>query len=353
MSGDQISLSPGWTTRRAGTVCRVLHRPGALGRGLLALLGRGAARAVRASGARRPAWIECANKLRVLRCFEDPASALDPLPDAASLPELVESAYLRVPEDAVWVTEGLACLFADRWSAGDPTSARRALGRLPAAARIPAHAGVGLSIAWRRLEELRREPAPAATRRCLERCVREAEEQSLEGFVETVVESLGFAARLLFPSQISRIVPHLEDVDGRLPSCFWHGLGRALYFTPVSFLPRADSAWRAIRRARSEVPDPRAGDRALEGFAWPFLMVNVRTPEVVAAVLERHGELVESAPFRRGLETAIGVWQRSTARSEDLIELRCFEPRSRDPQAVERWIHQVREPCERWLEEER
>jgi hypothetical protein len=318
-------------TRGAGILCRALHRPGPLGRGLLTALTRALALATRLARTRRPALEECADKLRVLRDFEDPASALGPLWEEVSLRELVEAAYHRIPDDAVWVTEGLACLVADRLrscdGASDGVVIRRLLADLPPAARVPAHAGVGLSISWTRLVELRRASEPAAIRRGLERFVREAEASALEGSVETVLDSLGFATRLLFPGLVPRIAPELEAVDERLPYWFWHGFGRALYFTPASFLPRTDSAWRAVGRAHSEPPSPAARDHAVEGLAWPLLMVHVRAPEVIARLLERHGELAESVPFRRGLEAAIAVWKRSTARPGDLAEvserLRC------------------------------
>lgn len=310
--------------RLAGVVCRTLHRPGAVGRGLLAVLTHLLSLATRSSRT-RPALLESANKLRVLRCFEDPFSALGRVPEA-SLAELVTTAYRRIPDDAVWVTEGLACRFADRCRPGDAPPERRLLDDLPPAARVPAHAGVGLSIAWRRLRELRLDRTSTAPRRHLELVVHDAEASALEGSVETVLESLGFAARLLFPDQVPRLAPSLEVADERLPACFWHGLGRALYFTPASFVPRADSAWRAVRLARSEPPDPAAREHAVEGLAWPLLLVNLRTPEVVAGLLRRHGELMESGPFRRGLETAVEVWRRTAARTDDLLDLRCFGP---------------------------
>jgi hypothetical protein len=320
---SRARIAPG--TRGAGILCRALHRPGPLGRGLLTALTRALALATRLSRTRRPALEECADKLRVLRDFEDPASALGPLSEEVSLRGLVEAAYRRIPDDAVWVTEGLACLLADRLRSGDGScdsvAVRRLLADLPPAARVPAHAGVGLSISWGRLVELRWARDPVAVRRGLERFVREAEASALEGSVETVLDSLGFAARLLFPGQVPRIAPELEAADERLPYFFWHGLGRALYFTPASFVPRTDSAWRAVCRARSEPPCPAARDHALEGLAWPLLMVHVRAPEVVARLLERHGELAESVPFRRGMEAAIGVWKRSTARPRDVAEL--------------------------------
>lgn len=317
-------------TRLAVVVCRTLHRPGAVGRGLLVVLSHLLSLATRASRT-RPALLESANKLRVLRCFEDPFSVLGRVPEEASLRELVTTAYRRIPDDAVWVTEGLACRFADRRRPGDAPPERRLLDDLPPAARVPAHAGVGLSIAWRRLRELRRDGASTAPRRHLERVVHEAEESALEGSVETVLESLGFAARLLFPDQVPRLAPSLEVADERLPACFWHGLGRALYFTPASFVPRTDSTWRAIRLARSEPPDPEAREHALEGLAWPLLLVNLRTPEVVAGLLRRHGELAEGGPFRRGLEAAVEVWRRTAARPDGLLDLRCFGPGADPP----------------------
>ena len=339
-------------TRLAGLVGRSLHRPGPAGRFFLAVLTGLHALVRRSPGKGTTAWVESANKLRVLRGFEDPFSALGAVPGAASPPELVETAYRRIPDDAVWVVEGLACRFADRdrRARGDAMPDRRWLADLPPAARVPAHAGVGLSIAWKRLGELRRDGASLAPRRHLERLVREAEESALDGSVETVLESLGFATRLLFPAQVPRLVSHLAVVDERLPGCFWHGFGRALYFTPASFVPRTDSAWRAIRRAGGEPPDREARVRALEGLAWPLLLVNLRTPEVVAELLRRHGELAESVPFRRGLEAALGVWRRTAARPDDLVELADFEPPGQDPLLLGHWIRMVREPCERWLE---
>lgn len=347
--------------RLTGTFCRRLHRPGLAGRGLLTLL-TGlhtlVARATRTLGGIPPPLLESANKLRVLRGFEDPFSVLGPVAREASPAELVATAYRRIPEDAVWVAEGLACRFADDRGLRSATPERRWLADLPPRARVPAHAGVGISIAWRRLGELRRDDAPCASaahapRRHLERFVHDAEETALEGSVETVFESLGFASRLLFPAQVPRVAPHLAAVDTRLPACFWHGFGRALYFTPAGFLPRTGSAWRAIRHADTEPPDREARDRALEGFAWPLLLVNLRTPEILAELLHHHGELAERAPFRRGLEAALGVWSRTTARPDDLVELARFEPPVRDSRTVEVWTRLVREPCERSLEADR
>lgn len=336
-------------SRMSGVLCRTLHRPGVAGCGLLALLSRllAVSRRLPLTRHRRRALRESANKLHVLRCFEDPMAVLGHRgPDDDSLAEPIAAAYRDRPEDAVWITEGLACLFADRRApASGAATDRTFLAELPPPALVPAHAGLGLSIAWRHLRGLTAQRSSDAARTCLERIVEAAEASSRAGYVETTLESLGFAARLLAPAQVPRLARHLATVDPRLPRCFWHGLGRALYFTPASFLPGADSVGRAIRLVRREVPPGPARDSVLEGLTWPLLLVNLPTPEVVAGALARHPELADSGPVCRGLEAAIEVWAGAAASPAALVELQRFEPAT----ARSRWIRLVREPCQRVL----
>jgi len=267
-----------------------------------------------------------------------------------SLAALVAAAYRDRPEDAVWITEGLACFVADRRGPASGAATDRALlADLPPPALVPAHAGLGLSIAWRHLRELAAERSSDAARKCLERIADEAEASAREGFVETTLESLGFAARLLAPGQVPDLARHLATVDPRLPRCFWHGLGRALYFTPASFLPRKDSVGKAFRSVRRETSAGAARESAIEGLAWPLLLVNLRTPEVVAGALANHPELADSDPFRRGLEAALEIWHRAAASPTALVELQRYEPAAESPGAARQWIRRVREPCRRVL----
>ena len=155
----------------------MLHRPGVTGRGLLALLTRLLAVSERLPLTRHRLR-ESANKLHVLRCFEDPVSVLGhreaEAADEGSLAELVAAAYRDRPEDAVWITEGLACLVADRRGPASGAATDRSLvADLPPPALVPAHAGLGLSIAWRHLRGLVAERSPDAARKCLERIVDE------------------------------------------------------------------------------------------------------------------------------------------------------------------------------------
>jgi len=280
------------------------------------------------------AWQELADKLEVYGDFERAAALLEGL-DGRRLTffEGVARARTLDPWTRLWVLEGWGYA-SGRAGAEDLLSDPS----LPAPAMIPLHTGVGLALAARAVEEADRVSLDSAVRAFTVRC-RAAVRPGAE---EAMLEALGLAARTLRPERVSEIARFLGSFEGgSLASCFWHGVGRALYFVPSHLLPWNGTG--AISEARGEPPSAAGRLNAMAGLAWATTLVGLRHPETLDRFLGRCGEC-EGQAAEHGIAAAVVVWVHSNGR--DTILERFLGYRSTDPV---RWRHCVVEPCERAL----
>jgi len=89
---------------------------------------------------------------------------------------------------------------------------------------------------------------------------------------------------------------------------FWHGVGRALYFSPTQFLPLCSKPWQGLDTSLQEPPHEAGRRNAVAGFVWALTLVNIRNTEIVAEFLDRNvAHLPEPQTFVNGLCSALIV----------------------------------------------
>jgi hypothetical protein len=183
----------------------------------------------------------------------------------------------------VWAIEGLGHDYAD-WARrnGTPLRLLRAEGVLPDAALPMLHAGFGLSVADEVLRRLTPFDDEAAGGAAVDEFCRQCDRDSRRGYTGCAYESLGLVTRTLYLPLMHSLHRALASERPTLLPYFWHGIGRGLYFSPLQFVPGVSSPW---ARIDAEAPDARAQSNATAGLAWATALVNMRHPEIVAAVL--------------------------------------------------------------------
>jgi len=133
---------------------------------------------------------------------------------------------------------------------------------------------------------------------------------SRPGYEGCAIEPIGLVTRTLHPHRIAEIDRIFSDAAPDLREYFWHGIGRATYFSPVNFMPWGLSGLRAIAMVRDQAPDEVARNNAVAGATWAFTLVNLRTPAVMALLLREHGgELLNDPAFANGVRSALTIWK--------------------------------------------
>jgi len=295
----------------------------------------------------RATWQEFQNKVQTFDLFENVDAALQLQSGTEPLAELVGRSRALGSYSAVWATEGVGHYYAERcWEGGrtlkgllrsDNTEA------LPLENLIPLHAGMGLSFACRLLGNVPRCPS-CSLRKTLEEFNELCRDNAREGYEGAAYEALGLAARNLYP----HLVPHLDHelmlMNEELAGYFWHGVGRALYFSPTNFLLIGSMPSRAMEAARHEPPHETGRLNALAGLVWALALVNIRHPQVLELFLKHHrSHIEENDAFASGLTSALVIWRNSARKDASIEKLYSHSPA--DPSLRKLWERQVRRSC--------
>jgi hypothetical protein len=278
-----------------------------------------------APGAVRAAWRELENKVHAFEWFTFAAPRLgDP---AAGPAELARRASrvdaLADPYTGLWAMEGLGYAGAGAGQAASPRPEAMAAGGdplagLPGRAVVPWLSGSALAVAEHLLAALEREEG--AERDLVPRWLRHCRDGPCGGHGELAVEALGLVVRTLAPWRLAALDEVLAGIGPVLADYLWHGVGRGLYFAPMHLLPWSGGWRRAYAKARSEPPRESARRNAIAGLAWALTLVNVRSPEVVAACVAGSGvEQDGEAAVANGASSALAVW-RQWAGTDVLLE---------------------------------
>jgi hypothetical protein len=296
------------------------------------------------------AWGEWANKAQVFALVSLNARILG-LPECGPWPlqPFVARAYEHGAFAAVWTVEGLGHEYTDSlWDvAGTPPRGvltDSSLADLPASSLLMLHAGMGLSYAQRLLDTVGDRPSQAVLSAVVDEVIDLCRASSRRGFVGAAYESCGLVTRTFHPHLVQRVGEVLRRRDAAISDYYWHGMGRALYFLPVSFLPCGQATWRAFELAREETPDERARVNAVAGLAWAAVLVNQRQPAIMADLLRRHGRKLASLPgFSEGVLGSIVMRDETTPGAPFTREYCAFQPRGAELAAL--WQSAIAEPC--------
>jgi hypothetical protein len=304
---------------------------------------------------RAVAYDEFMNKWQVIEWVADTGSLLD-LSSASGVPlaELVERAYGLEPFPALWAVEGLGNYYAE--SAWQQNGVPRGLlsseetGRLPGKSLTMLHAGMGLAFARRCLRTVSTRSGSSEIDDMLERFVALCRENSRAGYAGCALESLGLVTETLYPEMVSAVDRRLSEIVGDVVSYFWHGFGRAVYFSPGNFLPICGSPWRAVEMSWQTPPHDLGRLNALAGVAWAVTLVNMRNPEVLESLLSRHAALLsQSGAFCDGVRSSLIVRYDTTPDDPDIASFCRYQPDPSDPRLARLWTDQVSDSCSEGL----
>jgi hypothetical protein len=293
------------------------------------------------------AWQELQNKLQVFSLFEQLDSKVNlGLEESNSLLDLVERASTLDRYRAVWVTEGLGHCHSDlQLSSGAiPVGmlTNNSVSPLPASSLIPLHAGMGLSLA-EQLLPLMEKNVGSSLNTFEDRCRRNCR----KGYFGAAYEALGFAARNLYPHLVRPIDRALAHHNPKLQAFFWHGVGRAIYFSPTNFLPWRAAPWQGLRASLREPPHILGQRNAVSGFCWALTLVNIEHPAVMGMFLEHHMLHISSDnACGNGIRSALIVW-RNVASAYHLKALYLYKP---DASIKSIWNELVLRSCDLAIE---
>ncbi len=304
------------------------------------------------------AWREIANKLMVYSLVRGVGRRIGTPPPGEPFPveELVRRAYRLEEYAALWAVEGLGHDWTQSVWRRESRPPHGLLsgdrGRsLPPESRLMLHAGLGLGLAQPLLEELPPDAPPARARATVQRFVALCRDNARPGSVGASYESLGLVTRTFFPGQMTAVQRVLREEAPQVEPFFWHGVGRALYFLPINFLPWGDTSWRPFEMAWREACDAAARRDAVSGLAWAATLVGMQDPEILARlILGRHGcELEADDAFASGVAAAVTM-RRDTTPGAALLD-RFLAHRPADPALAGRWERLVQNPAREVLEQ--
>ena len=267
------------------------------------------------------------------------------------LQEMVDKCYLRGDYPALWLLEGLGERYAHAAMKGGCeirdllTSGKGA--DLPEKTRLMMHAGMGIEFAKHVVGDL----TPWSTRKKVKDALRHfldlARQNSIEGYEGAAIESLGLVTRTWHGQVVGLVSDELLVLDADAAEFFWHGAGRAMYFSPMYMLPGL-SPWDAADR---EPPDDTARRNARAGVTWAFTIVNSRQPKIAASLLRHKADRVaEDGAFTNGVHSTLVMAGDMVPGHRYVAEFCRFQPGARE--SADAWArhigHDIEEKIDRY-----
>lgn len=296
-----------------------------------------------------PEWIELRNKLEAFTLFEHVDMELSlPVFTDQSLAALARQAETLGPYFSVWATEGIGHYYADsHLSSNKSVSSLLQPAKdngLSASAMVPLHAGIGLALAESVLAKIDGKTADQVSDQ-LRDFVSLCRSTVHPEYLEIIYEALGLATRNLYPHLLSMMQTCLSALSEELPEYFWHGVGRALYFSPSTLFSR-DAPGKGFDMCMTEPTNDLARRNAVAGFAWALTLVNIRQPKIIAEFLRRHGStMVEQEAFVNGVRSALIIWTKSSSNAHDLNRLKNYQGDKTTPDLSHVWNSYIGEAC--------
>lgn len=302
------------------------------------------------------AWEELKNKLEVFILVKN-------LPDKLNLPaaetgefiplaELVLRAYDVPPFQALWAVEGLGHYYADSYYAhyGNPQGLLlETEAQVPDKSLLMLHAGMGLSFAYRLLGNLRPDdPSPSEAYAAVEEFVDLCRKNSRDGYLGAAVESFGLVTRDFYPELLNLVHKQFQQIAPELTGFFWHGAGRALYFSRQYFLPVLTTASSGIRDESRNFLDE---ESAMSGLSWAITLVNMRQPRIMEASLLSYLDSGLAKAFINGITSSLIMRQDTTPEDPYIVPFLQYRPDPDNSRLAEAWMQSISGPGRRGLQE--
>jgi hypothetical protein len=254
------------------------------------------------------------------------------------LEEMVEKSYSHGDYPALWYVEGLGERYAEAYMAGGEevrdllTSGKAA--EAPQKIQTMMHAGAGIAFAKNALANLTPWSTDAEFVDALGLFLRLVRNNSIPGYEGAALESLGLVTRTWNGQLVAKISSHVRSIDTDAFEFFWHGAGRAMYFSPMYMIPGL-SPWDA---ADKEPPDEIAQRNARAGVAWAFTIVNVRQPEIAAHFLHSKGDRISGKDaYTDGVLSTLTMAGDMVPNHQYVSAFGRYQPNPADPAKAEAW----------------
>jgi hypothetical protein len=300
---------------------------------------------------------ECEAKMEVMQLVQDVRKICPDKDVHVPLDEIVAKGYALGSYPALWAVEGIGHdLVESRHHRGESLTellTSPEVGQLPDASLTMLHAGIGLGLAELALEGLRPDsPADkmdAALRKFLDECT----SSSRPGYLGCALESLGLVTRHFYGhSMVLAVDARLETIDAALRGFFWHGVGRAVYFSPENMVPGMSSPWPAVSMCERLAPHDLARDNMMAGVAWGMTMVNLKQPVVLEGFLQKHGlGFGDSDAFINGVTSSLIMRKDTTPDEEHITALLRYESASSDSRLETLWNRIFKQAAPKALDE--
>lgn len=295
---------------------------------------------------------EFANRLRIIKLMSEVHSQLDlDMASEEPLVTILDRAAALETFERLWAVEALGTYYGDRalkYSGGaDPQDllTDESTAALPQWSLSMLHSGIGMSFAKFVLARIEPNPSRDVVRHGIWRFTTLCRRSSRRGYTGAALESLGRAARALYPSLVSLLGRELPQVEPELLGYFWHGAGRAMYFDPTNMLPSSNAPRRLVSDLEKEAPHDLAYGNALSGIAWETTIVNLQNPEVMEVVLRHHGALATAQDaFANGVSSAVLTRYDTTPDDGCITPFITHVPPSSAAAAT--WLSVVTSPCQ-------
>jgi hypothetical protein len=296
----------------------------------------------------RLAWQQLQNNFEVYNLVKQVAGKLGIPPSGIfDLPEMIERSYALGQYPDLWAIEGLGHDYAAMFWNKRPLRGLllpENTPDVPQSAMTMLHAGIGLFFAQTLLPTINPYLAPAEVRSVLQQFISLVRENSRPGYAGAALESLGLVTRTWHPRLLPIIDHHLRDMEPEVATFLWHGVGRALYFLPIHFVPGVYSPWLS---ANTEPPDDLARRNAFAGLAWATALVNIRQPQILASILRYHRDtFTRDDSFTNGVVSTMIMASDITPHDVYVRSFLEYQPDEESGDLVELWSRLVKGPVE-------
>jgi hypothetical protein len=297
-------------------------------------------------------WHQLKNTYTVIRLVNRATATLNLPSGPVNLRAAVDRAYALGGEyEALWVVEGLGEEYGKRnWQT--TLAPRGLLSRgqgleLPEKSLLMMHAGLGIAFARRIIGALTPYSPVSQIVAALQAFLEIVEANVRPGYEGPALESLGLVTRTWYPQMVAHLDRCLWKLDIAALEYFWHGVGRATYFTPQYLLPGAT----AFQGVAAIAPHRLALLNGTAGAAWAFTLVNLRQPGVILNLVRNHGAALSADDaFSEGVASTVMMALEMIPGDPYATELCRYQPPTDAGQVAELWDRLVHQPCRRAID---
>jgi hypothetical protein len=285
------------------------------------------------------------NTMGVINLVNGSAAMLDLPLGPIDLQQAIAKAYTFGQYAPLWLVEGLGKAYAnEKWSDSVPVRGLLTTGQgasLPEKSLLMMHAGIGISFAEHLVRPLTPVTPKAEVAAAIGRFVDLVRSNSREGYEGPAFESLGLVTRTWYRAMIPLVDELLWGIDRQVVEYFWHGVGRAAFFTYL--LPNTT----AFQGIRTEAPHQLALLNGIAGSAWAFTLVNIKQPEVLVHAIRTQGQLLsENDAFTNGLVSTTLMADATIPGDPFTTALCAYKPQCGCSQLLETWNRLIAVPCQ-------